>query len=417
MKKRLRAISIIAFPSIFAMLLTACSGDTSKQAKSDPVPVMVGKVRRVQERETIFVSGIISAPNSPAELSFLVSGKLIFVGPREGDYVRKGQVLAQIDPTDFRLQLKIAQAQKDNAHAAMEKALNPVRPEVLEQARIAHERAEDEYGRMIELHESGSLATNEFKKIKATFETAKQQHEQAKAGSQKEDKFLAKAAYDLAAAQVEVAAKALSDATLYAPVSGYISKRSIEAGVTAVAYRPVFEIVQLDTVEANVGVPETDVHLVRIGQKASVTFPAQPNQSFEGTVRIVNVSADPGTRTYMTRISVPNPKHVLRIGMVAEAKIGGDQTISMMTVPGEAIVRDDQGATMVFVYFPEKQRVYSKRVKIGSFRGTEMEIKDGLSGDESIVVAGQDHLRDGMPVTIATPPSEEASDKKGKVAE
>jgi RND family efflux transporter MFP subunit len=294
--------------------------------------------------------------------------------------------------------------------------MNPVRPEVLEQARIALERAEDEYRRMIEVHESGSLATNEFKKIKATFETAKQQYEQATAGSQKEDKILAKAAYDLATAQVEVAAKALSDATLYAPVSGYISRRSIETGVTVSAYRPVFEIVQLDTVEAHVGVPETDIHLVRIGQKASVTFPALPNQSFEGTVRIINVSADPGTRTYMTRISVPNPKHVLRIGMVAEAKIAGDQTISMMTVPSEAIVRDDQGATMVFVYFPEQQRIYSKRVKTGSFRGTEVEIKEGLSGNESIVVAGQDYLRDGMPVTIATPPPEKASDEQRRSA-
>ena len=84
----------------------------------------------------------------------------------------------------------------------------------------------------------------------------------------------------------------------------------------------------------------------------------------------------------------------------------------MMTVPGEAIVRDDQGATMVFVYFPEQRRAYSKRVKVGAFRGTEVEIKEGLSGDESIVIGGQDHLLDGNPVTIATPPSENASDKK-----
>jgi multidrug efflux pump subunit AcrA (membrane-fusion protein) len=71
---------------------------------------------------------------------------------------------------------------------------------------------------------------------------------------------------------------------------------------------------------------------------------------------------------------------------------------------------------MVFVYFPEQGRVYRKRVKIGAFRGTEVEIKEGLSGDESIVIGGQDHLRDGMPVTIATPPSEKASDKQRRSA-
>ncbi len=69
---------------------------------------------------------------------------------------------------------------------------------------------------------------------------------------------------------------------------------------------------------------------------------------------------------------------------------------------------------MVFVYFPEQRRVYSKRVKTGAFSGAEVEIKEGLSGDESIVIAGQDRLRDGVPVTLATPPSETPSNRKGR---
>jgi multidrug efflux pump subunit AcrA (membrane-fusion protein) len=382
------------------------------ELKIDPVPVLIGKVRHLESNQSIFVSGSVVSPDAPSTPAFLVSGKVILVGPREGDYVKKGQVLAEIDPTDFRLQLNVAEAQKNSAHANLEKIKNSYRPEALEQARIAYERAEDEYRRMKMMYDSNSLAPNDFLKYKATYETAKEEYEKAKAGGQKEDKELSKATYDEAEARLRVAAKALSDATLHAPISGYISKRLIETGDTAAAGRPVFEIVELDTVEANVGIPETDVHLVRIGQKVSIRIPALPNQSFQGTVRIINVSADPGTRTYMTRIRVPNPGHVIKIGTVAEAKIVGDRTISMMTLPGEAIVRDEQGATMVFLYFPEQQRAYSKRVKIGAFRGTEVEIKEGLSGDESIVIAGQDHLRDGMSVTIATPPPEKASDKQ-----
>ena len=363
--------------SILVISVMACTGERDKkQTNTDAVPVTVGKVQKVQEHETIFVSGTVSTPDSPAELSFLVSGKVIFVGPREGDYVKRGQRLAEVDPLDYRLGVAAATA-------------------TLEQAKVGLRRAEEEYGRMKFLYDSKSLAPNDFEKFKAALDGAGEQVRQAAANDQ-------------------LARKRLSDATLYAPISGYISKRLIETGDTAAAGRPVFEIVELDTVEANVGVPETDVHLVRIGQKVSITFPALPNQSFQGTVRIINVSADSGTRTYMTRIRVPNPKHVIRIGMVAEARIVGGKEISMMTLPGEAIVRDDQGATMVFVYFPEQRRVYSKRVKIGAFRGTEVEIKEGLSGNESIVIAGQDHLRDGMPVTIATPPSEDASDKRGK---
>jgi RND family efflux transporter MFP subunit len=375
--KKLRAISIMICQSILVISVMACTGERDKkQTNTDAVPVTVGKVQKVQEHETIFVSGTVSTPDSPAVVSFLVSGKVIFVGPREGDYVKREERLAEVDPLDYRLKVAAAAA-------------------TLEKAKVELRRAEDEYARMKYLYDAKSLAPNDYEKFKAALDGAGEQVHQATANDQ-------------------LARKQLSDATLHAPVSGYISKRLIETGDTASAGRPVFEIVQLDTVEANVGVPETDVRLVRIGQKVSITFPALPNQSFQGAVRIINVSADPGTRTYMTRIRVPNPGHVIRIGMVAEAKIAGDRKISIMTLPGEAIVRDDQGATMVFVYFPEQGRVYSKRVKIGAFRGTEVEIKEGLSGDESIVIAGQDHLRDGMPVTIATPPPEKASDKKGR---
>jgi RND family efflux transporter MFP subunit len=154
----------------------------------------------------------------------------------------------------------------------------------------------------------------------------------------------------------------------------------------------------MDPVEVNVGVPETDVHLVKIGQKADITVPALPGKSFEGTVRVINVSADPNTRTFMTRISVANLERELRVGMVAEATIRGDKMVSMATIPGDAVVRDPQGATQVYVYYPDQKRVYTKRVEIGAAVNRNVEIKSGLSGNELIVLAGQAKLRNGLTV-------------------
>jgi RND family efflux transporter MFP subunit len=363
MMKRLTAILIIACQSILVILLAACSGDADKkQADGEPVPVVVGKVQKVQERETISMSGTVNTPNSPAVVSFLVSGKVIFVGPREGDYVKKGQILASIDPTDYQLALAAAEAQTGMAE-------------------VANKRAEDEHRRMKMLYDSNSLAPNDYEKFKAAFDSTARQYEQAVASE-------------------KLSRKHLTDATLYAPASGYIAKRSIEPGDTASAGRPVFEIVQIDPLEVNVGVPETDVHLVRIGQKAGITVPALPGKSFEGTVRIINVSADPGTRTYMARITVANPEHLLRVGMVAEATIRGDRTVSMVTLPGDAVVRDPQGATQVYVYYPDQKRVYTKRVEVGAVINKDIEIKSGLSGDELIVLAGQSKLRNGSVVTV-----------------
>jgi RND family efflux transporter MFP subunit len=133
---------------------------------------------------------------------------------------------------------------------------------------------------------------------------------------------------------------------------------------------------------------------------ARVTLPALPEESFEGSVRVINISADPGTRTFMTRITIPNPKHTLRIGMVAEARIRGDLTIKMLTLPIEAIVRDPQGATMVYVYFPDQKRVYARRVETGGLYGRAIEIKRGIRGDDFVVLAGQERLRDGVAVSV-----------------
>jgi multidrug efflux pump subunit AcrA (membrane-fusion protein) len=400
MKSSLTAVLKAAGLSLLGVSLAACTGEShKKETNSGAVPVIVGRVLKIQERETVSVSGTVSTPYSPANVSFLVSGKVVFVGPREGEYVRKGQVLARIDPTDFTLSLKDAAAQAASAQAALEKAMNSARPELLEQARIGYERAEDEYRRMKMLYDSKSLAPNDYLKYKAAFERAKQDYEQAKAGGQKEDKALARASYNQSAAHLAVVRKALSDATLRAPIDGYIANRSIEPGDTASPGRPVFEIVQMDPVEVSVGVPETDVHMVRIEQKADVTVPALPGTSFQGTVRVINVSADPNTRTYMARITAANPKHLLRVGMVAETRIRGDRTISMVTLPGDAVVRDPQGATQVYVYYPDQKRVYTKRVEIGAVVNKDVEIKSGLSGNELIVLAGQTKLRNGLTVS------------------
>lgn len=358
----MRFLSALRFVLI-VLVLVSCSQDRSADPPAaKPTPIKTGKVRHVQEREFVSVSGTVTSPDAPVSVAFLVSGKVIQVGPREGDYVKQGQLLAAIDPLDFKLSLQAASAQAG-------------------QARVALQRSKDEYARMKFLYESRSLAQNDFEKYKAAWLSAKEQ-------------------VDHTVANQKLAQKRLTDASLYAPADGFISKRSIEPGQTASSGNPVFEIVKLDPVEINVGVPETDIHLVRVGQTATVTIPALRTEAFEGKVRIINVSADPNTRTYMTRIVVPNPDHILRVGMVAEARIEGDRTVELMTLPAETILRDPQGATIVFVYYPEQQRVYAKRVERGAVYDREIAVKSGLSGDEAIVFAGQEKLRDGTLVSV-----------------
>lgn len=356
------AITVLAIAAFLA--LPSCSQDRSAQppANNHQIAIKTGTVRHVHQREFVSVSGTVATPEAPVQVAFLVPGKVVQVAPREGDYVKKGQLLAVVDPLDYKLAQQAASAQAG-------------------QAKVALERSQDEYNRMKFLYESKSLAENDFEKFKAAYLGARQQ-------------------LDLASANQGLAQKRLSDASLYAPADGFVSRRAIEPGQTANPGHPVFEIVRLNPMEIAVGVPETDIHLVKIGQTASVSIPALPGESFEGKVRVINVSADPQTRTYMTRIAVPNPAHILRVGMVAQAQIQGDKMAHLMTLPAETILKDPQGATIVFVYYPEKGRVYARRVETGAVHGREIVIKSGLAGDEAVVFAGQGKLRDGAAVSL-----------------
>jgi membrane fusion protein (multidrug efflux system) len=250
------------------------------------------------------------------------------------------------------------------------------------------------------LHENKSLAPNDFKKYETALTNAHQRYEEAKQGAQREDKAAAKASLEHDEAAERTARKRLSDATLVAPVSGFIAKRSIEVGATAAAGDSVFTIVALDPVEIQVGVPEADIRLVHPGQEAIGTTSALPGMTFSGKVRLVNISADTQTRTYMVRITVPNPKRTLLVGMIADARILLSEERDVLTVPGQAIVRDVHGATQVYIYYPAEKRVYARRVKTDAIVGENVQISDGIKDDDLIVVAGQQLVHEGSLVSV-----------------
>jgi multidrug efflux pump subunit AcrA (membrane-fusion protein) len=153
--------------SIFCLcvFVASCSPGAKPESTIESASVVIGNVHHAECNQTIFVSGSVVSPDAPSTLTFLVSGKVLFVGPREGDYVKRGQKLSEIDPLDYRLKVAAAQA-------------------TLEQARVAQRRAEEEFGRMKFLYDSKSLAPNDYEKFKATLDGAAEQVRQATANDQ-----------------------------------------------------------------------------------------------------------------------------------------------------------------------------------------------------------------------------------------
>ena len=389
---------------LVALWLLSLPGCGTRNASADqtqpqPVTVRLARPSRVRVPAEVDVSGTVETQAEPVKVGFQVSGKVIRVGPREGDFVKAGDVLAAIDPADYQFAVESAAAHTALARAQYEKASAPARPEVVEEARANLSQVEDEFRRMRILYDSKSLAPNDFKKYETALTNAQQRYEEAKQGAQREDKAAARAALEQAEAAERAARKRLSDATLIAPAGGFIAKRSIEVGATAAPNDSVFTIIGLDPVEIQVGVPETDIRLVQQGQQAIVTASALRGMTFSGRVRLVNVSAEPQTRTYMVRITVPNPKRTLLVGMIAEARILQNEKRDVLTLPGASVARDPQGAPQVYVYFPAEKKVYARRVKTGGIIGQDVQITEGIKDDDLVVVAGQQLVREGSLVS------------------
>ena len=396
LKKHLFALITVASLT----MLTSCVRETNAASEPTAVPVQVRAPAVVERAESVTASGSVEGAET-ADVAFLVGGKVARVLVEEGQHVSKGQLLAEIEPTDYRNAFNAATAQKEAAVSVEQKADGGLRKQELEQARIDYDRSADEYKRMKFLVDRKSLPPNDFQKIEAAYNASKERYEMALEGTRKEDRATATAQAHAADAQASEEGKRLNDTRLLAPISGSISMRRVDPGQTVAAGTTVFSIVDLNAVKVRVGVPEAEIGKVHQGATAEISVPSLDGRRFTGKVGIIGVAAEPTSRTYTVKILVPNPGPVLLAGMVAEARILGPAMVKSLTIPGEAVVPDPQGAPTVFVYSADRKRVYGRRVEVGPPVGSEVEIRSGLSAGEQVVVAGQQKVREGSLVEIA----------------
>ena len=338
-----------------AIAIAGCArADASATNRGDPaapVSVVVQTVTASTRAWSTTTSGIVQA-NTSVDVAFQVAGKVVTVGPDEGQPVRAGQEIAALDPTNYRLAVAEASAQAE---------------------RVSRDR-----DRNRPLLASGAIAPADMDHL----ETGARQ----------------------ATAAADLTRKRLADTHLTSPITGIIARRAIEIGSTVAPGQTAFTIVDLDPVRVRVGVPEADVGHIREGAVATVRVPAL-DTTFEGRVSLIGVVADPATRSYMVEVSVPNPSRRLRAGMVAEATVTNGQTRSAIVVPTTAVVAHDDatnGTASVYVLDRDGARVHSRRVTVGLAHGDSLEITSGVARGERIVVAGHQRVRDGALVRLVS---------------
>ncbi|MDR7387076.1 MAG: efflux RND transporter periplasmic adaptor subunit [Armatimonadota bacterium] len=206
-------------------------------------------------------------------------------------------------------------------------------------------------------------------------------------------------------AQSEVAVRQaqalLAESVVRSPVQGVVAQRSVDPGDTVTPSARLLQLVRVEPAVVVVTVPERELLALRPGTFVEVTADALGDRRFAGRVVRVGPVLSPDTRTAEVRVEVSNPRGDLKPGMTARVRVVLGRREGVVTVPVQAVVRQGE-RTVVFVV--EDGVARAREVTLGLSDGVRVELRGGVRAGESVVVAGQETLRDGVPVR--TPPKE-----------
>ena len=335
MKKRMLWFALVG-------ILCACS-DKSGQKESPTVKVCTETVRYGNDYRLKPYVGQAEA-NTSTSVSFPTAGTLGRVYVEEGQAVKAGQLLAEINPTLLQKALQSAEA-------------------LLSQAR-------DAYDRMKYLHETNSLPEIQWVETQSKLSQAQ-------------------SAYD-------IARKNLEDCCLLAPISGVVGRKFVQTGETVMPAQPVMTVLDINKVKVNVSIPEKEIGGIHADTECGVHVAALDGASFKGRRIVKSVQSDPMTHTYPISIHVDNPGGRLLPGMVCDVTFGQTGTPAL-SVPITAVMAGTGDSRYVWVV--ENGTAKRKDIRTGMAYGGRIVVTEGLQAGDSVIVKGMQKLSNGSKVS------------------
>jgi RND family efflux transporter MFP subunit len=342
-----------------AVALAGCDDSVAQRAEP-PRPILVATVHYQPETpERSFVGTV--RPRIESDLGFRVAGKVSKRLVEVGQRVELGQPLATLDETDLKLQAEQAEAEQRAATG------------VLAQAAAAEQRAED---------------------LRAKGWTTDAQLDQARAAADEARARLARAERS-----VELSKNALSYATLEADARGVVTATLVEPGQVVAAGQAAIRVARLAEKEAVVAIPETLVERARTGI-ASVTLWSDPNKKYAARLREISPSADPATRTYLAKFSLPDATDDVELGMTATLTLADQASLRVARLPLSALF--DQGGAPSFYVVDDNGDVRLQPVKVKAYESNDVVIVSGVPEGAKIVALGVQKIDPNEKVRVIT---------------
>jgi RND family efflux transporter MFP subunit len=388
--------------ALLAVSGIACGNDKTaaraagpaKTQESRPVRVVAATVGPLPR--TVTVTGTLAA-DEEVVAGFKVAGRVSAITVDLGSPVRKGQVLARLDPTDFLLRVEQAEAALRQVRAGLglprdgsAESVDPEKTALVREARAVLEEARLNRDRMALLWEKNYIARSEADASLSRLLVAESRYQAALEEIRNRQELLAERSSGLALARQQ-----LADAVLTAPIDGAVRERRASVGEYLAAGAPVFGLVRIHPLRLRVAVTEREAPSVRVGQAVQVRLEGDPSVH-AGRVARLSPSITEQNRTLVVEAEVANPNGRLRPGSFARAEIVVDADRTAVMVPASTVVTF-AGLEKVFVV--KDGKAVEKRIRTGRRSGDRVEILEGIAAGEP-VVAEPGNLVGGMPVTV-----------------
>jgi RND family efflux transporter MFP subunit len=373
-----------------ALGLFGCRGELPAAAQDKPKPAATTPAREVRvvpaaERaltRTIAATGTLAAEDQ-VTLSAKVAGRVEAIDVDLGSRVRRGQAVARLDQTDFRLRVEQAEAALQQARARLglapsgkDELVEPEKTSIVRQARAVLDEAKLTRDRGVKLLEQQLIARAQLDTAEANLQVAEGRYQDALEEVRNRQAVLAQRRSEL-----ELARQQLADTVVTAPVDGAVSQRQASPGEYLATGAPMATLVRIHPLRLRVSVPEREAAGVRVGQLVRLTIDGDPTVYAGRVVRLAPLVQELN-RTLTVEAEVPNERGVLRAGAFARAEIVTDASQPVVMVPASALVVF-AGVEKVLVVRGGKTA--ELRVQTGRRLGEEIEILEGLKRGEAVV--------------------------------
>jgi len=342
-----RKIVILFLIAILNILVLGCGAKpVEEEAKVKLIPVEVAEVKKQDFVRGVVLSGTIKPQATATVVPKLMSAeKIVNISVEVGDKVRAGQTIAVLDQSTVAIQLN--------------------------SARNTYEDALRSYERNKVLFEAGAVAQSVLEQLEVGLNQAKN--------------------------ALDGQELAYNNTIITTPISGIVTAVTAEAGNLASAQTPIATIVNLDTVEIDCSINESQVNKIVVGDKVQIRIPATGGKIFEGRIKNVSSTMDQRTKAYPLTVVLENKENVVKAGMYAEVEIITDVRPAAFVVPAQAVIQRN-GSTKVFIV--QENNVVEKEVEIGLTNGKETEIIRGIIAGDQVITKGNEDVVRGDPVKV-----------------